>query len=62
MVGKGQPPKKPEDKRRDRAIKFSPKEESLVNAAREKEAPEKKFGTYVRDITVEHAKNVIDKQ
>lgn len=62
MAGKGQPPKSPEDKRRDRAIKFSPNEEKMVNAAREKENPEKRFGTYVREITVQHAKKILDNQ
>lgn len=62
MVGKGQPPKKPEDRRKDKAVGFSLKEEDIVNKARKKEAPEKKFGTYVREITVAHAKKIINEQ
>lgn len=60
MVGKGQPPKKTEDKRCDKIVGFSPKEEELVNKSREKEAPEKKFGTYVRDTMVKHAKEILN--
>ena len=60
MVGKGQPPKAPEDKRKYPTIGFSPKEKEIVEEARKIEAPEKGFGTYVRETTLNHAQEVID--
>lgn len=61
MVGKGQPPKAPEDKRKYPTIGFSQKEREIVEEARDIEAPEKGFGTYVREAALAHAQEVIDK-
>ncbi|MBQ6616322.1 MAG: hypothetical protein IJH67_08130 [Thermoguttaceae bacterium] len=60
MVGKGQPPKAPEDKRTEQKVWLSENERELVEQAREIEAPEKRFGAYVRDAALEHVKKVID--
>ena len=60
MVGKGQPPKAPEDKRTKQEIFLSQKERELIEEAREIEAPEKRFGAYARDAAVNHAEEVIN--
>jgi len=60
MVGKGQPPKAPEDKRAEKKVWFSPKEERTIETACEIEAPGKRFSTYVREAALAHAQEVID--
>lgn len=60
MVGKGQPPKAPEDKRKKQDVLLSPKERETLNEAREIEAPEKRFGAYVREAALTHAREIID--
>lgn len=61
MVGKGQPPKAPEDKRTEQKVWLSEKERETIEEARKIEAPKKRFGAYVRDSAMEHVKEVIDK-
>ena len=61
MVGKGQPPKAPEDKRTEQKVWLSEKEREAIEEARKIEAPEKRFGAYLRDSAVEHAQEIIDK-
>ena len=60
MVGKGQPPKAPEDKKKDFMIYVSDKQRETIEEARQIEAPEKRFGAYLRDSAVTHAERVID--
>ena len=60
MVGKGQPPKAPEDTRTKQEIFLSQKERELIEEARDIEAPGKRLGAYVRDAAMEHVKKVID--
>ena len=58
MVGKGQPPKKPEDKRNVTRVMLSPKEKAKIENARQIEFSEKPFSTYIREIALNHAENV----
>lgn len=60
MVGKGQPPKAPEDKRKKQDVSLSQKERETLIKARDIEAPEKRFGTYVREAAIAHAEKVIE--
>ncbi len=62
MVGKGQPPKDPEDKRIKTTIGLSPKERAKIDEAKEQEAPDKGLGQYIRDVTLNHADNVLKKK
>lgn len=59
MVGKGQPPKAPEDKRKKQDVLLSPRERETIEEAREIESPETRFGAYVREAALSHAKQVI---
>lgn len=61
MVGKGQPPKAPEDKRSEKKVWFSPKEQKIIEEALDIEAPGKSFSAYVRDAALAHVQEVIDK-
>lgn len=61
MVGKGQPPKSPEEKKSEFNIYLSQKQREILEQANEIEAPEKRFGAYVRDAAVNHAEEVIKK-
>lgn len=60
MVGKGQPPKAPEDKRKKQDVLLSPKERETLNEAREIESPDVRFGAYVREAALSHAREVIE--
>lgn len=62
MVGKGQPPKAPEDKRKNFPVGLSPKERETLETARDTEAPEKGLGSYVRDVALDHAENIVKKK
>lgn len=59
MVGKGQPPKDPADKKKDFMIYLSQKQRETIEEAREIESPEKRLGAYIRDAAVNHAEEVI---
>ncbi len=61
MAGKGQPPKAPEDKKERQTVYVSEKQKQTIEEARKIEAPEKRFGAYLRDSAVEHAQEIIDK-
>lgn len=54
MVGKGQPPKDPEDKRQKVTVNLSPKEREAIEQARDKENPDARLGKYIRDVTLKH--------
>ncbi len=56
MVGKGQPPKKPEEKRKQTGIFFSPKEREAIDQAREK--VKERFGQFVRNAANEKAEKL----
>ena len=56
MVGKGQPPKKPEDLKINRSIMFSKKERDQIEEARKK--TEEKFGQFVRTAALEKAEKI----
>ena len=58
MVGKGQPPKNPEDKRTKQDVFLSEKEREEIESARKKESPEKRFGAYVRDSALDHVREI----
>lgn len=59
MVGKGQPPKPPEQKKTRHEIFLSQLQRQNIEAARKIESPEKKFGAYIRDIAMEHVEHVL---
>lgn len=57
---RGQPPKPPEEKKTvQRNILMTEDQAAKVDAAKEQEAPEKRIGTYIRDVVVDHAEQVI---
>ena len=59
MVGKGQPPKPPEEKRTiQKSVLMNQGEYEEIENARQKEAPTKRTGAYMRDVAVKHAKEV----
>ena len=62
MAGKGQPPKRPEDKRKDKRLMLSPNEVQKIEKARQIEAPQKKFSSYIRDVTLDHVEQVLKNQ
>lgn len=58
MVGKGQPPKKPEDRRDISGIRFSPKEREKIEEACK--IRNRKFSAFVRESAIEKAEQVIE--
>ena len=56
MVGKGQPPKKPEDKRKFTSVMISPNERFEIDTAREK--TNEKIGEFIRNAAVEKARKI----
>lgn len=56
MVGKGQPPKKPEVKKKPTTVFFSPKEREAIDQAREK--VNERFGQFVRNAANEKAEKL----
>ena len=60
LVGKGQPPKDPKDVKGNYTIYVSTNQRDLIEEAREIESPDKRFGAYLRDSAVDHAKKVVE--
>ena len=56
MVGKGQPPKKPEDKRKTLSIMFSSNEKKQIDDAREKTG--EKLGQFIREASLKKAEKI----
>lgn len=56
MVGKGQPPKKPEDKRTLQGIWISPTEKEKIDQARN--IKKQSFSKFVRESALKEAENV----
>ena len=59
MAGKGQPPKKPEDKRKSMKMMFSPKEKQKIEEGMAAEKTDEKFSTYVRNAALARAENAL---
>lgn len=56
---RGQPPKPDEDKRGNTvSVYLSSLEKEAVEAARDKEAPNRRVGAYIRDVVVDHAEKI----
>lgn len=62
MVGKGQPPKKPEELRKNTQIRFSQKEMETIEAGRKAENTTEKFSTYVRNAAIQRAETAIRRE
>lgn len=60
MVGKGQPPKPPEDVKTRLDIYLSQNQRQVIEEARQIEAPEKRFRAYVREAVLSHAEHVLN--
>ena len=56
LVGKGQPPKKPEEKKKQCSVFFSPKEREAIDKARQK--VNQRFGQFVRNAANEKAEKL----
>ena len=59
MVGKGQPPKPPAEKKRRLEVFLSENQRQEIEQAKAIEAPEKRFGAYVRDAAMAHVEKVL---
>lgn len=60
---RGQPPKLPEEKKNvQKNVFFTEGQAASIEAAKEKEAPEKKVSAYIRDVVVDHVEKVIKKK
>ena len=59
MVGKGQPPKPPEDVKKRLDIYISQNDKDAIEQARKIESPGKRFRAYVREAAMEHVKDVL---
>ena len=60
MAKRGQPPKQPEERKTvQKNVFFTEGQIAAIDAAKEKESPEKKVSTYIRDVVVDHAEKVI---
>ena len=56
---RGQPPKQPDERKNvNKNVAFTESQIAEVEAAKEKESPEKKVSTYIRDVVVDHAEKV----
>lgn len=60
MVGKGQPKKNPEDKRKNLSTMFSPKEKGKIDAARERTG--EKLGAFIRDASLKKANEINNRE
>lgn len=60
MVGKGQPPKKPEDIKQNATVMFSASERQKIDDARE--TVNERFGQFVRRSAVERAEKINKKK
>lgn len=58
MAGKGQPPKNPEDLRKNRTVMFSDIEKEKIDKARGREG----FGSFVRHAALEKAEKMLNKK
>lgn len=59
---RGQPPKPPDERKSvNKNVAFTESQIAAIEVAKEKESPEKKVSTYIRDIVVDHAEKVIKK-
>ena len=59
---RGQPPKPPDEKKSiQKNVMFTEGQIADVEAAKEIESPEKKTAAYIRDVSVEHAQQIINK-
>lgn len=58
---RGQPPKGA-DKRKNLGVHLSPIERETIEEARDIEAPDRRIGAYVRDVVLDHAEKVIQKE
>ena len=57
---RGQPPKLPKERKAiQKNVSYTESQLAEVEAAKEIEAPDKKFAAYIRDVTVDHAEKVI---
>ena len=57
---RGQPPKPPGEKKVvQKNVFFTEGQSVAIESARDKEYPEKKVSTYIRDVVVGHAEKVI---
>ena len=56
---RGQPPKSPDERKSvNKNVAFTESQIAVVESARDKEFPEKKVSTYIRDVVVTHAEKV----
>ncbi|MDO4584706.1 MAG: hypothetical protein Q4D62_11450 [Planctomycetia bacterium] len=62
MAGKGQPPKKPEDKRKSMKMMFSQKEKLKIEKGIIAEKTDEKFSTYVRNAALQRAETAIRRE
>ena len=60
MVGKGQPPKNPDDKKKPYDVFLSQNQLKQIEQAKAIEAPEKRLGAYIRDAAMEHVERVLN--
>ena len=60
MVGKGQPKKDPAEVKKEYNIYLSQNQRETIEEARKIEAPETRFGAYIRDCAVNHAERVLN--
>jgi len=60
LVGRGQPPKKPEDIKKNSSIMFSSKEREAIEEAREETG--ERFGQFVRNAANEKATKINKKK
>ena len=60
MVGKGQPPKKQEEKRKHYSFRIYENEMKQIEEGRAIESPEKGTSAYIRDAALEKAKKAIE--
>ena len=58
MVGKGQPPKKPEDRKKLVGVMLSPNERKQIDTAREK--TNERIGEFIRSAALEKAKRIME--
>lgn len=62
MVGRGQPPKKPEDKREQITLRISQNERKLLEEGRDLADPTKGLATFIRESAIEKAVKLICKK
>lgn len=62
MVGRGQPPKKPEDLRKAFDVRISQKEREVIERGRDIGAPGQSTSAFIREAALEKSERILNQE